>query len=107
MLFRYTSNDETLEYCSTGNKEASTSTAVVVPVVLVMSGLGRRTHYRKHLTDSVLYDYPEPASNECIAKIIATRGSNQFDIQIAKPIKESNQESNDSNETKRDRKSVV
>ena len=49
-----------------------------------MSGLGRRTHYRKHLTDSVLYDYPEPASNECIAKIIATRGSNQFDIQLAK-----------------------
>ncbi len=49
-----------------------------------MSGLGRRTHFRKHLTDSVLYDYPEPAANECIAKIIATRGSNQFDIRIAK-----------------------
>ena len=49
-----------------------------------MSGLGRRTHYRKHLTDSVLYDYPEPAANECIAKIMATRGSNQFDIRIAK-----------------------
>jgi probable RNA-binding protein EIF1AD len=49
-----------------------------------MSGLGRRTHYRKHLTDSVLYDFPEPASNECIAKVISTRGSNQFDVQLAK-----------------------
>jgi probable RNA-binding protein EIF1AD len=51
-----------------------------------MSGLGRRTHYRKHLTDSVLYDFPEPASNECIAKVISTRGSNQFDVQLAKEI---------------------
>jgi Translation initiation factor 1A / IF-1 len=50
-----------------------------------MSGLGRRTHYRKHLTNSVLYDYPEPSlKNQCVAKIISTRGSNQFDIQLAK-----------------------
>ena len=45
-----------------------------------MAGLGRRTHYRKHLTDAVLHDLPEPASNEVIAKIAATRGGNQFDI---------------------------
>jgi len=45
-----------------------------------MAGLGRRTHYRKHLTDSIIYDYPEPGDNERIAKVVATRGGNQFDI---------------------------
>ncbi len=45
-----------------------------------MSGLGRRTHYRKHLTDKVLNDYPVPAEDESIAKVVATRGGNQFDI---------------------------
>ena len=45
-----------------------------------MAGLGRRTHYRKHLTDSIIHDFPEPGDNECIAKVVATRGSNQFDI---------------------------
>lgn len=45
-----------------------------------MSGLGRRTHYRKTLTDSVLNDFPEPQEDEKVAKVVATRGSNQFDI---------------------------
>jgi probable RNA-binding protein EIF1AD len=48
-----------------------------------MAGLGRRTHYRKHLTDSILYDFPEPTDNERIAKVVATRGSNQFDVLLA------------------------
>jgi probable RNA-binding protein EIF1AD len=48
-----------------------------------MSGLGRRTHYRKHLTDAVLNDFPEPAQNERIAKVVSTRGSNQFDLIVA------------------------
>jgi probable RNA-binding protein EIF1AD len=48
-----------------------------------MSGLGRRTHYRKHLTDSVLNDLPEPGPNERIAKVLSTRGSNQFDLIVA------------------------
>ena len=48
-----------------------------------MAGLGRRTHYRKHLTDSVLYDLPEPNDYERIAKVVATRGGNQFDIILA------------------------
>jgi len=48
-----------------------------------MAGLGRRTHYRKHLTDSVLYDLPEPKEDERIAKVTATRGGNQFDIILA------------------------
>jgi probable RNA-binding protein EIF1AD len=48
-----------------------------------MAGLGRRTHYRKHLTDAVLYETPEPQADERIAKVVASRGSNQFDILIA------------------------
>jgi probable RNA-binding protein EIF1AD len=45
-----------------------------------MAGLGRRSAYRKHLTDSVLNDLPVPGENECIAKIVTTRGGNQFEI---------------------------
>ena len=48
-----------------------------------MAGLGRRTHYRKHLTDSVLYDLPEPKEYERIAKVVGTRGGNQFEIILA------------------------
>lgn len=50
-----------------------------------MSGLGRRSHYRKHLTDAVLHDFPEPATaqGERIAKVVGTRGSNQFEIVVA------------------------
>ena len=47
-----------------------------------MAGLGRRSHYRKHLTDSVLNDLPEPYENERIAKVLGTRGSNQFELVI-------------------------
>eukprot|EP00934_Nitzschia_sp_Nitz4_P005109 Nitzschia sp. Nitz4//scaffold19_size178191//175277//175917//NITZ4_002018-RA/size178191-augustus-gene-0.90-mRNA-1//1//CDS//3329540804//5099//frame0 len=45
-----------------------------------MSGLGRRSHYRKHLTDTVLHGLPEPGPEEQIARVVATRGGNQFDI---------------------------
>lgn len=48
-----------------------------------MAGLGRRSQYRKHLTDSVIHDLPEPGENQCIAKVVATRGGNQFDILTA------------------------
>lgn len=48
-----------------------------------MAGLGRRTHYRKHLTDAVLNDLPEPEEHERIAKVVATRGGNQFDILLS------------------------
>jgi probable RNA-binding protein EIF1AD len=54
-----------------------------------MAGLGRRTHYRKHLTDSVLNDLPEPQPHERIAKVVATRGGNQFDILVAESEAES------------------
>lgn len=48
-----------------------------------MAGLGRRTHYRKHLTDEVMFGTPEPQINDKIAKIVSTRGSNQFDVLLA------------------------
>lgn len=60
-----------------------------------MAGLGRRTHFRKYLTDAVLFDLPEPASNERIGKVVATRGSNQFDVLIAAGSKEAAQENRD------------
>ncbi len=52
-----------------------------------MSGLGRRSHYRKHLTDSVLNDLPEPSAenNERVAKVVGTRGSNQFELVVGPP----------------------
>ncbi len=51
-----------------------------------MSGLGRRSHYRKHLTDSVLNDFPEPTHpNQRIAKVVGTRGSNQFELIVSPP----------------------
>ena len=56
-----------------------------------MSGLGRRSHYRKHLTDSVMNDLPEPdpSNGERLAKIVGTRGSNQFEIIVANDCKSS------------------
>jgi hypothetical protein len=52
----------------------------------VMAGLGRRTHYRKHLTDAVLNDLPEPKEHGRIAKVVATRGGNQFDILLSTTV---------------------
>ena len=48
-----------------------------------MAGLGRRSHYRKHITDSVLNTCPEPGEGERIAKVVGTRGSNQFEIVLS------------------------
>ena len=49
-----------------------------------MAGLGRRTHYRKHLTDSILHDLPEPNfdGGERVGKVVNTRGGNQFDVVV-------------------------
>lgn len=59
-----------------------------------MSGLGRRSHYRKHLTDAVLNDLPEPDETLGlrIARVVGTRGGNMFDIVVA-PLSTSNKES--------------
>ena len=50
-----------------------------------MSGLGRRSHYRKHITNAVWNDLPEPQDDECIGKVVGTRGSNQFEVVLAPP----------------------
>lgn len=47
-----------------------------------MAGAGRRSHYRKHLTDHVLNDLPVPTSSQRIAQVRATRGGNQFEIWV-------------------------
>jgi probable RNA-binding protein EIF1AD len=53
-----------------------------------MSGVGRKSQYRKHLTDSVLHDFPEPSPEQgtYLAKVVATRGGNQFDILLARAV---------------------
>ena len=50
-----------------------------------MAGLGRRSHYRKHLTDAVLHDLPEPDESlgRRIARVVGTRGGNMFDVVVA------------------------
>lgn len=52
-----------------------------------MAGLGRRSHYRKHLTDAVINDYPEPnvELGECIARVLGSRGGNILEIEVAQP----------------------
>eukprot|EP00579_Thalassiosira_antarctica_P029627 CAMPEP_0202028844 /NCGR_PEP_ID=MMETSP0905-20130828/63663_1 /ASSEMBLY_ACC=CAM_ASM_000554 /TAXON_ID=420261 /ORGANISM="Thalassiosira antarctica, Strain CCMP982" /LENGTH=254 /DNA_ID=CAMNT_0048592567 /DNA_START=28 /DNA_END=795 /DNA_ORIENTATION=+ len=51
-----------------------------------MAGLGRRSHYRKHLTDAVLHDLPEPDGiGQRIARVVGTRGGNMFDVIVAPP----------------------
>ena len=59
-----------------------------------MAGLGRRSHYRKHLTDAVLNDLPEPDETlgQRIARVVGTRGGNMFDIVVA-PLSTTNKES--------------
>jgi translation initiation factor IF-1 len=62
---------------STGDDEPTTTGSI-------MAGLGRRTHYRKHLTDQVLFDLPVPdKETDQVGKIVATRGSNQFDVLLS------------------------
>lgn len=51
-----------------------------------MAGLGRRSHYRKHLTDAVLHDLPEPDGvTQRVARVVGTRGGNMFDVLVAPP----------------------
>lgn len=54
--------------------------------IKIMAGLGRRSHYRKHLTDAVLNDLPEPDGiGQRIARVVGTRGGNMFDVIVAPP----------------------
>lgn len=47
-----------------------------------MSGSGRKTSYRKTLTEEFLYGSREPSEHEHIAQILGMRGSNLFEIQF-------------------------
>jgi len=62
-----------------------------------MSGLGRRTHYRKHLTDAVLNDFhvPDVSKGDRLARVIGTRGSNQFDVVVAPILFQNNEKLNE------------
>ncbi|CAM9377175.1 unnamed protein product [Choristocarpus tenellus] len=48
-----------------------------------MAGLGRRTLYRKSVTDNYLNSLPEPGDDEEIALVQAPRGSNIIEILLA------------------------
>ncbi|TYZ61666.1 hypothetical protein PybrP1_010665 [[Pythium] brassicae (nom. inval.)] len=45
-----------------------------------MSGSGRKSAYRKGVTDKVLYDAPEPKENEQIVRVVGLRGGNLFEV---------------------------
>ncbi|CAM9697192.1 unnamed protein product [Discosporangium mesarthrocarpum] len=47
-----------------------------------MAGLGRRTLYRKSVTDNYLNSFPEPGENEEIALVQAPRGSNIIEASL-------------------------
>jgi len=66
-----------------------------------MAGLGRRSHYRKYLTDSVLNDFPEPKSSEGerIAQVVGSRGGNLLEIQVAPPPPTNDGDEGDSEES--------
>lgn len=45
-----------------------------------MAGVGRRTLYRKSVTDEYLNSTPEPGENEEISLVQAPRGSNIIEV---------------------------
>jgi probable RNA-binding protein EIF1AD len=47
-----------------------------------MSGFGRKSSYRKSLTQAYENDFPEPKSNELIVRVKSSRGSNLFEIDL-------------------------
>ena len=47
-----------------------------------MSGVRRRTKYRKSTLRSVTDEFPEPDENEYIVMALGSRGSNIFEVRI-------------------------
>jgi probable RNA-binding protein EIF1AD len=47
-----------------------------------MSGSGRKSHYRKSVTDSFLNGFPEPEENDSICKVSNSRGTNIFELEL-------------------------
>ena len=68
--------------CTTTKHNCSSTTRINTSS---MAGLGRRSHYRKHLTDAVINDLPVPnfEQGERIAKVLASRGGNLLEIDVA------------------------
>jgi probable RNA-binding protein EIF1AD len=60
-----------------------------------MSGLGRRSHLRKHVTDSVLNQFPEPSHGEHIAQVMGSRGGNVLEILVPAASEDTNNCTND------------
>lgn len=61
-----------------------------------MSGSGRKSHYRKHLQNSVLNEFPEPKGDERIAKVVSSsRGGNFFDVVVPPSTSIDNNKCND------------
>jgi hypothetical protein len=48
----------------------------------LMSGTGRRSAYRKHITDNVLNSFPTPnaEAGEVVAQVIQSRGGNILQV---------------------------
>jgi hypothetical protein len=49
-----------------------------------MSGSGRKSAYRKGVTDSFLNDFPEPEDGKTmVARVRASRGTNIFEVSLS------------------------
>jgi len=48
-----------------------------------MSGAGRKSGYRKNITDEFLNSFPEPGEGEAIVRCTGSRGSNIFEVQLS------------------------
>lgn len=53
-----------------------------------MSGAGRKTQYRKSVTDDFLHSDPVPGENEFIMEVVESRGSNIFEVKAPDGKKE-------------------
>lgn len=45
-----------------------------------MSGSGRKSHYRKSVTDQFLNGFPLPTENEKVVRMLNSRGTNIFEV---------------------------
>lgn len=45
-----------------------------------MSGVKRRTAYRKAVTDAVSDTFPELGPTECVVRVVRSQGSNLFEV---------------------------
>jgi len=48
-----------------------------------MSGVKRRTAYRKAVTDAVTDTFPEPSASERVVQVLRSHGSNILEVSVA------------------------